>query len=63
MSVKELIGQLDQPNLEQRLRVQHWLADDPSDEDGEYQQVTCTACIGLHFIHQRTGKLIAQQDG
>lgn len=27
MSVKELIGQLDQPNLEQRLRVQHWLAD------------------------------------
>ncbi len=27
MSVKELIGQLDQPNLEQRLRVQHWLKD------------------------------------
>src|SRR5689334_3823149 len=27
MSVKELIGQLDQPNLEQRLRVQHWLGD------------------------------------
>ena len=27
MSVKELIGQLDQPNLEQRLRVQSWLGD------------------------------------
>ncbi len=27
MSVKELIGQLDQPNLEQRLRVQHYLVD------------------------------------
>src|SRR6476660_2733821 len=32
MSVKELIGQLDQPNLEQRLRVQHWIGDTKGDQ-------------------------------
>jgi hypothetical protein len=44
------------------MNVQHWLADDASEDGGEYQPVTCPACIRLHFIHNKTGELLGHKE-
>ena len=42
------------------LKVQGWLADDPSgDNDEVYETVTCLACTRIHLINRSTGKVHA----
>jgi hypothetical protein len=43
-------------------QVQAWAADDPTDEDDAYQQVTCLACAGLHLVNPKTGKVAGSED-
>jgi hypothetical protein len=41
------------------LRVQGWLADDPSVNKGEvYETVTCLACSRPHLINRVTGRVL-----
>lgn len=46
-----------------RLRVQGWVADDPSahaDKNSErYEPVTCLACTRVHLVNPKTGGVIA----
>jgi hypothetical protein len=45
------------------LKVQGWLADDPSgDDDGVYETVTCLACTRVHLINRSTGKVLSGDD-
>jgi hypothetical protein len=43
-------------------QVQAWAADDPTDEDDAYRQVTCLACAGLHLVNPKTGKVAGSED-
>jgi hypothetical protein len=45
------------------LNVQHQLDDDPDIPDTEYETITCPACVKLHFINRRTGKLMGMMTG
>jgi hypothetical protein len=39
------------------LQAQAWLADDPSENDGEtFETVTCLACSQVHFINPKPGE-------
>jgi hypothetical protein len=46
------------------MNVQHWLAEEaePSDSQGSYETVTCSACGGFHFINRSNGRLLGQQE-
>ena len=45
------------------LKVQGWLADDPSgDNDDAYETVTCLACTRVHLINRSTGKVLGGDD-
>jgi hypothetical protein len=48
------------PNM--GLKVQHWLEDDDEAPEGEYEGITCPACVRVHFINRKTGKLIGQKE-
>lgn len=43
------------------MNVQHWLPDVPEDKKGCYSSVVCPACAKLHFINNRTGKLLGDK--
>jgi len=41
------------------LRVQAWFGDRDHPQDGEtYEQLTCLACRGAHFINPKTGRVL-----
>ena len=41
------------------LNVQGWVADDPTEREGEtYQPITCTICTRLHLVDPKTGKVV-----
>jgi hypothetical protein len=42
--------------------VQRWLADDPNAPNDEYEAVTCPACVRVHLLNRKTGKLLGQDD-
>lgn len=43
------------------LNVQHRLADVPESENAHYSSIACPACTRVHFIHNRTGKLLGDK--
>jgi hypothetical protein len=41
------------------LNVQSWVADDPTECEGEtYEPITCTICTRLHLVDPKTGKVL-----
>jgi hypothetical protein len=43
--------------------VQAWFADNRSEDDGEtYEQVTCRACMRLHMVNPRNGKVLGTME-
>ena len=42
------------------INVQHWLDDDEDVPEDEYKGVACPACLKLHFLNRKTGKLLGQ---
>ncbi len=42
------------------LNVQHWLEQQPEQDDGSYETVVCNACGRLHFINRSSGKLLGE---
>lgn len=42
------------------LNVQHWLEEQPEEDDGSYETVACKACNRLHFINRSSGKLLGE---
>ena len=47
------------PNAD--LSVQHLLDDNAQQSDEVYQPILCSACIQLHFINKKTGKLLGRE--
>jgi hypothetical protein len=45
------------------MHVQHWLEDEPNEPEGVYRQITCPACVQLHFVNPKTGKLLGERIG
>jgi hypothetical protein len=46
------------------LKVQGWVADDPSDSDQEtFEAVTCTACTRVHLVNPKNGKILGDDEG
>jgi hypothetical protein len=43
-----------------KLKVQHWLGDDDDAPENEFKGIICSACMKLHFINRRTGKLLGE---
>ena len=43
-----------------KLKVQHWLDDDDDALENEFKGIICSACMKLHFINRRTGKLLGE---
>jgi hypothetical protein len=43
-----------------RFKVQHWSDDDDPPED-QYDGVECKACLGLHFVDPKTGKVLGEE--
>jgi hypothetical protein len=43
-------------------RVQGWVADDPTEDDDAFQQVTCLACAQVHFVNPETGRVLGEDD-
>jgi hypothetical protein len=43
------------------LNVQGFTADDPT-EDETYESVSCTACLQVHMVNPKTGKVLGSQD-
>lgn len=45
------------------LRVQGWVADDPSERhDERHEAVTCLVCARLHLVNPKTGKVLGEDD-
>jgi hypothetical protein len=44
-----------------RVKVQHWLPDDPGASDDDYAGVVCERCTRVHFVN-RKGKVIGSDD-
>lgn len=45
------------------LKVQVWLADDVSENEGEtFETVTCSACNRPHLISRSTGRVLGDDD-
>jgi hypothetical protein len=46
-----------------RVRVQGWIANDPTEQDGDsFEAVTCPACGGVHLVSPQTGKVLGAND-
>ncbi len=47
------------------LKVQGWLAEDPSsaDDDGTYETVLCAVCGRGHMVNPKTGKVVGDDAG
>jgi hypothetical protein len=44
-------------------RVQGWVADDPTESEAEnYEAVTCTACLRVHLVNLKTGKVLGANE-
>ena len=41
--------------------IQHELDDDKDVLDNEFKAIKCRACMKVHFINQKTGKLLGQE--
>jgi hypothetical protein len=41
--------------------IQHELDDDKDVLDNEFRAIKCRACMKVHFINQKTGKLLGQE--
>jgi hypothetical protein len=45
------------------MNVQGWVADDPTEGEGEtYQPITCTICTRLHLVDPKTGRVLGIDD-
>src|SRR6516165_9367937 len=45
------------------IRVQQWLDDDDPVKPGDsYQPIICPACVRLHFVNRKTGRLLGQKE-
>jgi hypothetical protein len=45
------------------LRVQGWIADDPTKRDEvSFEAVTCAACGRVHLVNPRTGRVLGVND-
>ena len=44
-----------------RMRVQHWLDADEDASEDDYEEITCQACAGVHFVN-RHGKVLGDGD-
>ncbi len=42
------------------LRVNGFVADDPTDD--AFESMTCTACTRVHLVNPRTGKVLGEDD-
>jgi hypothetical protein len=42
------------------LNVQYQLDGDPDISENEYEGIVCPDCTRLHFINQKTGKLLGE---
>jgi len=40
-----------------QMKVQHWLDDDETASEDDYEGITCQACAGVHFVN-RKGKVL-----
>jgi len=40
------------------LRVQGFVADDPTEGDSNFEAIACTACARLHWVNPRTGRVL-----
>ncbi len=45
------------------LNVQGWVADDPTEKDGQevFEALTCTACRQVHLVDPKTGKVLGAE--
>ena len=49
------------PNI--GLNVQSWVAYDPTEGEAEnYEAVTCTACLQVHLVSPKTGKVLGADE-
>ena len=44
------------------MKVQHWLDDDQNAPENEYEVITCAACMRVHLLNRKTGKLLGQDE-
>ena len=44
------------------MKVQQWLDDDQASPENEYEAIACPARARLHFLNQKTGKLLGQDE-
>jgi len=44
-----------------KMKVQHWVDDDARLSENEFVGVVCAACVKLHLINCRTGKLLGEK--
>jgi hypothetical protein len=40
--------------------VQHFIADEPDQDERRYDSVGCPACAALHFVNPATGKILGE---
>jgi hypothetical protein len=45
------------------LLVQHWLSDDEEEgrPENRYEPISCPACVRLHFLNRKSGKLLGHE--
>jgi hypothetical protein len=45
------------------LLVQHWLNDDEEEgwPENRYEPISCPACVRLHFLNRKSGKLLGHE--
>jgi hypothetical protein len=43
-------------------RVQHFVAEEVSEDSEVYEAVTCNACQRVHFVNPSTGKVLGDAD-
>jgi len=44
------------------MNVQGWVADDPTEHDDSYHALTCNACLRVHLVNPKTGKVLGDDD-
>jgi hypothetical protein len=44
-----------------QFKVQHWLGDDDSASEDDYQGIICLGCTRLHFVN-RNGKVLGSDE-
>ena len=45
-----------------RMHIQGWIAEDPTKQDDTYRALTCTACMRVHLINSKTGKVLGEEE-